>query len=99
MEEDMADIDSRRDEVVAAKLAAELKRRSQALQRELPRPFHVNPKARRDVDSKDLKAASDMLNDEIVAMLRFDSQKYPLGGGVSRSMNRFRFTDDQLAEV
>jgi len=74
MEEDAEDMLARIQAEEKDRTAALLRRRSTALQRELPRPVGVNFAAK--PMTNDWNA---LIRDEVLAMLKFDAAKYPLG--------------------
>jgi pre-mRNA-splicing factor CDC5/CEF1 len=83
--EDAAERDARNKAARAAAIEAELKRRSQALQRDLPRPVALDmlPAIRKDSEVAGLGAAElaeELVNREVLALLHHDAAEYPLGG-------------------
>eukprot|EP00908_Phaeocystis_cordata_P006594 Transcript_17212.p1 GENE.Transcript_17212~~Transcript_17212.p1 ORF type:complete len:818 (+),score=477.15 Transcript_17212:124-2577(+) len=85
-EEDALDREDREAAEAAAELAAEIAKRSSAVQRELPRPLVVN----RELLAADaggggggdaaLAAADQMLREEMVKMLESDASQFPVKG-------------------
>lgn len=74
---------------------AELKRRSQALQRSLPRPHEVNnailrPSNASDSSLSDLQKAEELIKKEMLTMMHYDAIRNPVslslekGSGLSR---------------
>jgi len=82
-QEDQADVDARREAEAKAKAARELKRRSQALQRDLPTPAEVNAAVLRppgtDGPQTDLQRAEELVKREMVTMLHYDAA-FPVKG-------------------
>lgn len=82
--EDQSDVDARRVEEVQRQRAADLRRRSQVIQRslELPRPFDINTTILRPVAEmqglNELQRAEEMIKAEMVTMLHFDALKDPI---------------------
>ncbi|GAB4822419.1 hypothetical protein N2152v2_009465 [Parachlorella kessleri] len=82
-EEDAADIERRRKAEAEAQRQAELRKRSQVLQRGLPRPATLDllPERRPDDQLGRLSAreqAEELLNREMASLLSFEAAKYPL---------------------
>nr|SVE79992.1 EOG090X02CC [Daphnia magna]SVE80619.1 EOG090X02CC [Daphnia magna]SVE81189.1 EOG090X02CC [Daphnia magna]SVE82387.1 EOG090X02CC [Daphnia magna] len=95
--EDQADIDARIEAERKKQREAELKRRSQALQRSLPRPHEVNnailrPANSSDSSLSDLQKAEELIKKEMLTMMHYDSIRNPVnnstekGGGLSRKI-------------
>nr|SVE74997.1 EOG090X02CC [Daphnia dolichocephala] len=95
--EDQADIDARIEAERKKQREAELKRRSQALQRSLPRPHEVNnailrPANSSDSSLSDLQKAEELIKKEMLTMMHYDSIRNPVnnstekGGGLSRKV-------------
>lgn len=80
--EDQADIDARIIADEEAANAAELARRSQAIQRKLPRPLEINTAILRPSTEMtgltDLQKAEELIKQEMVTMLHFDAAKDPV---------------------
>lgn len=80
--EDQSDVDKRRVEEFQKQRAAELQRRSQVIQRDLPRPFDINTSILRpsgDMQSlNEMQRAEEMIKAEMITMLHYDSLKSPL---------------------
>ncbi|CAG8510021.1 15885_t:CDS:2 [Funneliformis mosseae] len=105
--DDMKGIDedaSDRDKKIKAQLEEEerlrLLRRSQAIQRDLPRPTQINPKlilevASYESPSSDLLEIEKLINTEMVQLLNHDAIMYPIhgskivGGNVDESFEEF----------
>jgi pre-mRNA-splicing factor CDC5/CEF1 len=84
--EDAAERDAKLKAARAAAFEAELKRRSQALQRNLPRPVALDmlPTSRKDSELAGLgvvELAEELVNREVLALLQHDAATYPLGDG------------------
>ena len=81
MIEDRADVEAKAAAMAAAKREQELKRRSQALQRDLPRPHDVNMTVLRpmntDLHLSDLQKAEELIKREMVTMLHYDALHDP----------------------
>ncbi|XP_050337173.1 cell division cycle 5-like protein [Bactrocera neohumeralis] len=82
--EDQADVDARAIAEENAKRQRELEKRSQAIQRQLPRPTEVNTKILRPQSEKqnltDMQKAEELIKHEMITMLLFDSVKDPVPG-------------------
>lgn len=85
--EDQADIDARKIAIEKEKRAKELARRSQVVQRELPRPQDINTSILRPLNDmhnlNDLQKAEELVKQEMVIMLHYDGHMNPvmnLGG-------------------
>uniref|UniRef100_A0A1B0B8Q4 Cell division cycle 5-like protein n=1 Tax=Glossina palpalis gambiensis TaxID=67801 RepID=A0A1B0B8Q4_9MUSC len=92
--EDQADVDAR---VVAEKEKArkqELEKRSQVVQRTLPRPTEVNTKILRPLSDKpnltELQNAEEMIKHEMITMLLYDSTKDPVPGQSENKMDQLQ---------
>lgn len=85
--EDQADIDARRAAELEAKRVAELKRRSQCVQRDMPRPQSVNKSVLRPSDAQytDLQKAEEMIKREMVIMLHYDALHSPLATFIKKT--------------
>ncbi|ORY02586.1 hypothetical protein K493DRAFT_328568 [Basidiobolus meristosporus CBS 931.73] len=103
IEEDAADADKRRKELRLAQKQAELKRRTQVIQRQLPRPMSINVEgilgAAQDEEEL-LRQAQKLISEELVSVLAYDQAKFPFGNGqTSKRVNLEQFTDDELHEA
>ncbi|BDA46189.1 Cell division cycle 5-like protein [Coccomyxa sp. Obi] len=83
MEEDAADVAARRKAAAKAKEEAELRKRSQVLQRGLPRPLSLDhgPEVRSSEEAGKLsqrEAAEALLFSEMKALLQHDAAKHPV---------------------
>lgn len=80
--EDQADVDARYVAEEKAKRAAELARRSQVVQRELPRPMDINTTILRPPGEMnnltDLQKAEELIKQEMVTMLHYDGYHNPV---------------------
>lgn len=80
--EDQSDIDARRIEDEKVQRAARLARRSQVIQRELPRPIDINTTILRPPGEMhnltDLQKAEELIKQEMVTMLHYDSLNNPV---------------------
>ena len=98
--EDKEEIDRRNRERQAAEAAAELKRRTQVLQRSLPRPTTIDigtlPKTE---SSSDGNVIYDMIAQEMATLIGTDALRYPIPGGkvsgVPKPLQKF---EDELLE-
>ncbi|KAK7078702.1 CDC5 cell division cycle 5-like protein [Halocaridina rubra] len=83
--EDQADVDARAVSDAAARREAELKKRSQAVQRNLPRPQEVNATVLRpmhaDIHLSDQQKAEELIKREMVTMLHYDALHTPTLSG------------------
>lgn len=79
--EDQSDADARLIADEKAKQAAELARRSQAIQKSLPRPFEINTTILRPpadmVGLTDLQRAEELIKQEMITMLHHDAKLNP----------------------
>lgn len=80
--EDQGDIDARREEEEAARIEAEVKKQSQAVQRNLPRPIEVNhailkPSGPTDAPLTELQEAEELIKLEMIKMLHHDALVNP----------------------
>nr|CAG4640684.1 EOG090X02CC [Eulimnadia texana] len=78
--EDQADIDARIEAERKKQREAELRRRSQAMQRDLPRPVEINQSVLRpatDGAITDLQRAEEMIKREMIAMMHYDLVRDP----------------------
>eukprot|EP01137_Pigoraptor_chileana_P023731 Opistho-2@90527 len=84
MEEDAADRDARRERVRAQKERILMKRRSQAVQMNLPRPMDVPASLTKASDAAQtgnaLALADDLIKAEMPLMLQHDLSRYPVPG-------------------
>lgn len=82
--EDQSDVDRRSIANEIAERARELSKRSQTIQRSLPRPTEVNTKILRPPSEKqnlpDLQKAEELIKHEMITMLLYDSVKDPVFG-------------------
>ncbi|CAG5131481.1 unnamed protein product, partial [Candidula unifasciata] len=83
--EDQADIDERADWEKEQKRLAELKQRSQVIQRDLPRPSDVNtnimrPSGPNDPPLTELQKAEELIKQEVLIMLYHDAVVTPTDG-------------------
>jgi pre-mRNA-splicing factor CDC5/CEF1 len=76
MDEDAEDRDRRNAAQRAADEEAEMRRRSQSVQRDLPRPVAVNTAA--EVHANSEKEAAELLQEEVLRMLQWDASKHPM---------------------
>ena len=77
--EDQSDIDARREADAEAARVAAMKKRSQSVQRDLPRPQTINKSVLRpsDVHMTDLQRAEELIKREMVVMLHYDALHSP----------------------
>ncbi|KAL3277690.1 hypothetical protein HHI36_013035 [Cryptolaemus montrouzieri] len=80
--EDQAEVDERIQAELKAKMARELKSRSQVIQREMPRPQDVNLTVLRPPQERhglsELQKAEELIKLEMVTMLQYDNLNNPL---------------------
>ncbi|XP_078036598.1 cell division cycle protein 21 [Augochlora pura] len=79
--EDQADIDARQQQELMEQRKKELARRSQVIQRDLPRPVDVNMNILRpfmDTSLTDLQRAEELIKREMITMMQYDSLQNPL---------------------
>lgn len=85
MIEDQDDADARTIAEIDARKAAELARRSQVIQKDMPRPFMVNKTILRPpsemVGLTDVQRAEEQIKHEMIAMLYYDAGQDPLVSG------------------
>lgn len=81
--EDASDVEARRLAKLAEEREKELRSRSQSIQRGLPRPAEVNTAILRpkDLDGPitELQKAEELIKEEMITMLHYDSLKNPVG--------------------
>ena len=100
-EEDAAELDRRREEAKRLAAAAEFKRQTQAVQRSLPRPRHVDYEAIK----KDAESLADpiesMIAKEAALLITNDAFKHPLPGSqlTGHPPNLDQLEDDLLASA
>merc|ERR1719412_1279312 len=79
--EDQADIDNQTAEEYRKRREAELKRRSQAVQRDLPRPTDMNDSVLRPLNSDppltELQRAEELIKREMIVMMHHDCVETP----------------------
>jgi len=79
--EDQADVDQQTEEEFRKRREAELKRRSQSVQRDLPRPLDMNHTVLRPLNSDppltDLQRAEELIKREMIVMLHHDCLETP----------------------
>ncbi|CAN0222027.1 cell division cycle 5-like protein [Lethenteron reissneri] len=79
--EDASDVDSRKQAVRHAERERELKRRHQAVQRDLPRPTEINETILRpvgvDPPLTELQLAEEMVKQEMILMMHYDGLYHP----------------------
>lgn len=101
--EDAAEIDRRYAAEAEAAKHAEFKRRSQVLQRGMPRPRTTNVQMdpHQDENRQDWAMAAKQLNNEMLKMIRYDNLIFPEGKQPKkkRKIKRDQFTDEQLANA
>uniref|UniRef100_A0A1I8M1Y0 Myb-like DNA-binding protein n=1 Tax=Musca domestica TaxID=7370 RepID=A0A1I8M1Y0_MUSDO len=94
MIEDQADVDARIVAEQEAKRKRELEKRSQVIQRTLPRPTEVNTKILRPPTDKqnltELQKAEELIKHEMITMLLFDSTKDPVPGQSQAKMDQLQ---------
>lgn len=80
--EDQSDVDAKRQRDIKASQELELRRRSQVIQRALPRPFEINTTMLRpsgDMQGlNDLQRAEELIKAEMITMLHYDAVKSPI---------------------
>jgi len=91
--EDQADIDARIETERIKQREEELKRRSQALQRNLPRPNDVNnailrPSNTVESSLTDLQKAEELIKQEMLTMMHYDSIHNPTATALEKGMSR-----------
>ncbi|KAK2585338.1 hypothetical protein KPH14_010019 [Odynerus spinipes] len=78
--EDQADIDARQQQELLEQKKRELAKRSQVIQRELPRPVDVNMNILRpfmDTPLTDMQRAEELIKREMITMLQYDALQNP----------------------
>lgn len=85
-EEDMADVEARAMAARKAEQEARLKRRSQAVQRDLPRPNVIRPESVVGTDGE-VGEIDTMIRQEMLTMLQNDAAKYPAPGQLPPPFN------------
>ncbi|XP_065218852.1 cell division cycle 5-like protein [Planococcus citri] len=106
MEVDQAEIDQKAREEEARRMELEFKRRSQVIQRSLPRPIDVTvPIRKNDPNLTDLQKAEELIKEEMIKMLHYDAIHSPLENDTmalndhTSYLERHpyeRFTDDEI---
>ncbi|KAF2359391.1 Pre-mRNA splicing factor component Cdc5p/Cef1 [Trinorchestia longiramus] len=88
--EDQSDIDARREAEAEARRLAELSRRSQAVQRDMPRPHTINKSVLRppDVHYTDLQKAEELIKREMVVMLHYDALHSPTASAAGKKSSQ-----------
>ncbi|XP_001604289.1 cell division cycle 5-like protein [Nasonia vitripennis] len=79
--EDQADIDARAQQELLEKQKRELEKRSQVIQRSLPRPNEVNMNVLRpstEVSLTDLQRAEELIKQEMICMMQYDTLMNPV---------------------
>ncbi|KAF7403985.1 hypothetical protein HZH68_006779 [Vespula germanica] len=79
--EDQADIDARQQQELLEQKKRELARRSQVIQRDLPRPVDVNMNILRpfmDTPLTDMQRAEELIKREMITMLQYDALQNPM---------------------
>ena len=114
MEEDAGDVDARLRKIEKEAREAELRKRSEVLKRGLPRPTHVSRKQTfTPTNSKRLllRAAEELVQEELKEMLLHDQVKYPIEAptsqkGAEKQLKALaklepsvEYTDDQIAQA
>ena len=100
-EEDAAEIDRRDRQIRAAEEALELRRRTQVMQKDLPRPLVVDlPRLLKEAGALQ-DAAESLIAKEAAALMASDASKYPLPGSQvkGKAQTLPRFDDDSLADA
>lgn len=98
--DDQADVDLMFAKQREAARQSELKRRSQVLQRALPRPKATNVDIPPYLDDKNpaLAEAAKLLRDEMVSLIQFDNTNTPVNGKPAKKKRRLaKYTDEELA--
>lgn len=79
--EDQTDVEAKMQQALKEKYEQEMKRKSQAVQRDLPRPTDMNHNILRPADMmqtlNDYQKAEEMIKEEMLLMLHFDALKNP----------------------
>jgi pre-mRNA-splicing factor CDC5/CEF1 len=88
--EDQADVDAKREAEAEARRVAELSRRSQAVQRDMPRPHTINKSVLRppDVHYTDLQKAEELIKREMVVMLHYDALHSPTSAAAGKKSSQ-----------
>lgn len=85
--EDQADIDARKQEELLEQQKKELEKRSQVIQRNLPRPVEVNMNILRPMDTgslTDLQRAEELIKREMISMMQYDAVLNPIQPNTKR---------------
>ncbi|KAH8911434.1 hypothetical protein BR93DRAFT_924130 [Coniochaeta sp. PMI_546] len=101
MEEDAADRDRHEREIREAQEALERKRRTQVMQRSLPRPISVDLEALVQASLQLEDPAERLIGQEAALLMASDSTKYPLPGAkpVAKPVQVAKLDDAALAEA
>lgn len=98
--EDQTDVERREEELLKARLEHEMRLKSQAVQRNLPRPTDVNDNILRPADLaqplSDYQKAEEMIKQEMLTMLHFDALRNP---GQNQCINGSKKNINQSAKV
>ena len=97
--EDQADIDNQSAEQFRLRREAELKRRSQAVQRDLPRPTDMNHSVLRPLNSDppltDLQKAEELIKREMIVMMHHDCIETPTAAQMGEGSKKKKSIDDR----
>ena len=97
--EDQADIDNQTAEQYRLRREAELKRRSQAVQRDLPRPTEMNHQVLRPLNSDppltDLQKAEELIKREMIVMMHHDCIETPTAAQMGEGSKKKKSLDDR----
>ena len=97
--EDQADIDNQTAEEFRKRREAELKRRSQSVQRDLPRPLDMNHSVLRPLNSEppltDLQRAEELIKREMIVMLHHDCIETPTPSQMGENSKKKKAVEDR----
>merc|ERR1712223_1151324 len=96
--EDQADLDNQTAEQFRLRREAELRRRSQAVQRDLPRPTDMNHSVLRPLNSdpplSDLQKAEELIKREMIVMMHHDCIETPTASQMGEGSSKKKKTTD-----
>ncbi|KAI7822394.1 pre-mRNA splicing factor component-domain-containing protein [Gamsiella multidivaricata] len=105
IEEDAAEIAKRRKEALEAEEQARLRRRSQAVQRDLPRPTTFRPQPEENIAASSdspLAVAERLIQEEMARLITYDAVAYPpvgskVAGSTQNAVSLEDLSDDYLS--
>ncbi|XP_008551894.1 cell division cycle 5-like protein [Microplitis demolitor] len=86
--EDQADVDSRKQQELLELRKRELEKRSQVIQKDLPRPVEINMNILRtstDASLTDFQRAEELIKREMITMMQYDALQNPIQPNIKRN--------------